>query len=217
MADTLVCSIELSKIAGITVKVQNESGKITQTIHMNGTSVTFTVEGEESKATIVQTAESVTTEVEGPEETSTITQTQDRVQVKCKAFEVLADTVTMKSTSDTTHESGKKFTVTSDSDMSLSSSAKLDMTSTGKMTLGSSDTLDAKATADATLSGKNVTVKGQMNLTLEGGLGAKISATNVDMSAKAKMDLAGALTTVGKDLTTVRGSLVKVEGMVKLG
>jgi hypothetical protein len=50
MADTLVCSIELSKTAGMTLTVTNSKDKITQTVVINGTTLVMTVKGEQSTA-----------------------------------------------------------------------------------------------------------------------------------------------------------------------
>jgi hypothetical protein len=51
-----------------------------------------------------------------------------------------------------------------------------------------------------------------------GGTEASISAIQVAINATAKLDAAGAVTNIGQDLTTVKGSLVNVQGTaVKLG
>src|SRR4029450_5593330 len=95
MSDTLICWVELKKTNGdgITINVQNDSGKVTQTIPLDGTPLTVTVKGEDSTSTITQDATKIIHEVKGPQETSTITQVQDKITVKVKAFEVDAETV----------------------------------------------------------------------------------------------------------------------------
>ncbi|HVJ88906.1 MAG TPA: hypothetical protein VM580_03820, partial [Labilithrix sp.] len=72
MADTLICSVELNKEKdkGITVKIQNSSGQITQTFQMDGTKITVTVKGAQSTSTITQDSESLELKVVGPAETS---------------------------------------------------------------------------------------------------------------------------------------------------
>jgi hypothetical protein len=218
MANTLVCSIELSKIDGVTVTVKNDSGKITQTIVMNGTSITTTVKGEKSTTTITQDSESFLFKVAGPQETSTITQKQDQVLIKVKNFEVDAEDVKVKSSKDSLFEATGKTTIKSTGDMALNSSAKLTSTSTADMKLDSSAKLTASAVGDASVSGMNTTVEGSMKLVTKGGTSAELSAGKVDISGTMTAAIAAPITNVGKDLTTVKGSLVKVEGsLVKLG
>ena len=75
---TLVCTVELDKEKGVTVKVENADDQITQTVVMDGTSITITVKGSE--------------------ETSTYVQKQDSVIITCKDFTVDATgTLTLKS------------------------------------------------------------------------------------------------------------------------
>ena len=52
--NTLVCSVELSKTAGMTLKVLNSAGKITQTVVINGTTLVMTVKGEKSTTTVTR-------------------------------------------------------------------------------------------------------------------------------------------------------------------
>lgn len=218
MAEPFICSIELSKTGGVTVVVRDEDADVTQKVAMNGTTVTITVQkGDAKTSTLTQDAEGFVLQVAG-DETSTITQKHDRIVMKCKAFEVDAETVTLKSEKDSTHEAGGKMTVTSTKDMSLSSSAKLGLSSTSEMTLDSSAALKASATGDAKLSGANTKIEASAKLTLDGGVAADISAGKVNISATMKADLTAPLTTVGQDVTTVQGSLVRVSGsLVKLG
>ena len=218
MASPFICSIELSKTDGVTVVVTDEDAKITQTIAMNGTTVTVTVKkGDDKTSTITQDAESLVLKVVG-EETSTVTQKHDSVAIKCKSFSVEAETVSVKSTEDSTHEAQGKLTVTSTKDMTLTSSAKLSASSTSDMKLASSAGFTASATADAKLSGMNTTVEASAALTAKGGTDAAVSGGKIALSGTMKADLTAPLTTVGQDVTTVKGSLVKVEGsLVKLG
>ncbi|MGK3962608.1 hypothetical protein WMF01_18725 [Sorangium sp. So ce1667] len=218
MAEPFICSIELSKTDGVTVIVKDEDANITQTVAMNGKTVTITVKkGDDKTSTITQDAESLVLEVVG-EQTSTITQKHDQVVVKCKAFSVDAETVSIKSEKDSTHEAGGKLTVTSTKDMALSSSAKLSASSTSEMKLESSAALKASATGDAKISGANTTVEASAKLALKGGVAADMSAGKISISGTMKADLTAPLTTVGEDVTTVKGTLVKVSGsLVKLG
>lgn len=67
----LVCTVEMSKESGITVKVEDADAGITQTITMDGTSLTLKVAGSAG--------------------TSTITQTADKIAIKCKDFTLDAE------------------------------------------------------------------------------------------------------------------------------
>ncbi|MDD9969226.1 MAG: hypothetical protein OXR73_23490 [Myxococcales bacterium] len=217
MANTLVCTVELSKTDGITLTVKNESGKITQTVHMDGTKVTTQVKGQKLTSTITQKDESVVTTVKG-KETSTITQKEDAITVKVKNFTVDAETVTVKSKKDSTHEAKGKFTAKSTKDMTLQSSAKLTVKSTQAMTLSSSNKLTAKATQDFAAQGMNAKVEGKTKATVKGGTQAEVAAAQVAVKGSAKVDVEGAMTNVGKSMTTIKGQMVKVDSaLIKLG
>lgn len=218
MGKELVCSIELSKENGITVKVENAKGKITQTIHMDGTTLTTTVKGKDSTSTITQKVGQVLTKVKGKKETSTIDQKDQSVTVKVKNFTVDAETVTMKSKKDSKHTVGAKLTMTSKKDATIKSNAKMTVKSMKAMTLSTTDKLTAKAIKDILCKGKNAQLNGMAKAVVKGGMAATVDATKVDVKAKAQANVAGAITNVGKNLTTIKGQMVKVEGMmVKLG
>src|SRR3569832_1658239 len=102
---TLVCTITLDKEKGACVEILNEEGKITQTIEMDGTTLTITVKGEQ--------------------ETSTIIQKDASIAIKCKTFTLDAETITCTSTKASLHESKDTFTIKSTKDMTLESQAKL--------------------------------------------------------------------------------------------
>ena len=74
---TLICTIELDKAQGLTIKVEDPDGKLTQTVTIDGKAITL--------------------EVKGDSDTSTVVQKPDSVTITCKAFTVEADTITLKS------------------------------------------------------------------------------------------------------------------------
>jgi hypothetical protein len=90
----LVCTIQLDKQRGILVRVQGES--TTQTVTLDGTTLTLEVEGEAGK--------------------STITQTADAVKIDCTTF-------TVNATGNATIKAGAalKLTGTSDAEVSAAS------------------------------------------------------------------------------------------------
>ena len=59
---TLVCRIELDKMTGAKVTIENADGKITQTIHMDGTKITTKIQGEKDTSTIEQIADTISKE-----------------------------------------------------------------------------------------------------------------------------------------------------------
>ena len=91
----LLCRVELNKIGGITITVDNKDGKITHTIVLSGDSVTTTSKGES--------------------ETSSITQTPEKIAMKCKTFELSAETISCSSSDSTSLTSGSDFSIKSDS------------------------------------------------------------------------------------------------------
>lgn len=212
----LVCSVEFNKTKGVTVRVFDAAGKKTQTVVIDHESMVLTVDGGQKKSTITQKEDSIISEVKG-EETSTVTQKHDSVTVKCKTFTVDAETVEVKSSKDTTHDSKGKYTVTSTKDMSVTSSAKADFKATGNMTL-EGQKFDAKGTSGATLKGLTVEVKGDTKCTVKSDTAVEVKGLKVDVKADGQLTLEGPITNVGQSMTTVKGQMVKVEGtLVKIG
>ncbi len=68
---TLACTVELDKVAGLTVTVENAAASTTQTVKMNGVTIEL--------------------KVTGPAGTSTYTQSAEKVAVVCREFEVTAE------------------------------------------------------------------------------------------------------------------------------
>ena len=164
---SLVCRIELDKEKGVLLTVENGDDKITQTIVMDGTSITTTVKGSE--------------------ETSTITQKQDSIAMNCKTFTLDAETITCKSTKETLHESGQDFDITSGKNLNVSakSSAEykaMDTTieSTSKTEI-KGGTLVLSGTASAELKGASIKLdaKGLLDLVAGGAATLQGSIANI--------------------------------------
>jgi hypothetical protein len=163
----LVCRVELDKTKGIVLTVENSEDSITQTIVMDGTSITTTVKGTGA--------------------TSTITQEQDGVQIDCKTFTLKAETITCKSTGETRHESGQDFIIKSTSNVDVSATcdakykalnSRVESTSATKI---SGMTLELSGTATAELKGPSVTVDatGMMDLKSSGIVNLKGTIVNI--------------------------------------
>ncbi|HYI00517.1 hypothetical protein [Hyalangium sp.] len=196
----LVCTVELDKEKGVTVKVENADDQITQTVVMDGTSITITVKGSE--------------------ETSTYVQKQDSVVITCKDFTVDATgTLTLKSAKASSWNSQDVLTVESTKDMSLTSQAKLTQKAAQDATLKS----DAKVAIEAAM---NLDLKGMQTTLVASGGENKIEGLTLKMEGKTQAELSSAMTKVSGQgklglessgvaelkgaMTTVGGSLVKL-------
>lgn len=198
---TLVCKVELDKVKGITVTVDNEDGKITQTVTMDGTTLEIKVKGES--------------------ETSTWTQKADSIAIKCKTFTLDAETITCTSEKATKHESKDTFTVKSTKDMSLSTDAKFSADAKQDMShAGMNVSVEAKQKVTVkgpmgvalTASGGEAKMEG-LTLALKGTTGAKLEGLKVDVKADTMLNAEG-----GAMATLKGGGMAKVEGaLVKLG
>lgn len=198
---TLVCTVEMDKQKGVTVKVENADDSITQTVVMDGTSITITVKGSE--------------------ETSTIVQKQDSVTITCKDFTVDATgTLTLKSAKESQWTSQDIVKVESTKDMTFTSSAKLTQSASQDAKLSS----NAKIAIEAT---QNLDMKGmQTSLTGTGGE-TKIEGLTLKMSGKTQAELSSAMTKVSgqgqlglesSGVAELKGSMTTVGGsLVKLG
>jgi hypothetical protein len=86
------------------------------------------------------------------------------------------------------------------------------------MSLSTDQKLALAATSDAKLSGANVEVSAQAKLELKGGTQASLQSLKVSIAGDTQAELKAPMTNVGQDLTTIKGSIVKVDGqLIKLG
>ncbi|EFI34725.1 conserved hypothetical protein [Desulfonatronospira thiodismutans ASO3-1] len=192
----LACRIELDKEKGVTVTVENEDGKITQTLVMDGTSIILTCKGQD--------------------DTSSITQKQDSIDIKCKNFNLDAESITCQSEKDTVHKSQQKYEIQSTKDMLLKSESNFSAKSDSKAEV-SGKSLELSADNKAALSGADVSVKAKNKtdvsgnkLGLSGKMQADMDAMSVKVAAKGKMDVQGKLTTIKGSITNVQGKMVKL-------
>lgn len=197
---TLVCKVELDKVKGITVTVQNDDDKITQTVTMDGTTLTIKVAGQS--------------------DTSTWTQKADSIAIKCKTFTLDAETITCTSDKATKHESKDIFSVHSAKDMTLKTDAKFDAEATQDMSLkGMNVAIEAKqAITEKGPTGVSLQASGGeaklagLTLALKGDTGAKLEGLKVDIKADTILQAEGGAT------ATLKGAMANVQGsLVKLG
>ena len=165
---TLVCRLELDKIKGIILTVENGDGNITQTIVMDGTSITTTVKGAQA--------------------TSTITQKQDSIAIDCKTFTLNAESITCKSTGKTSHESGQDFDVKSSNNLNVSA------TNAAKYT-ALNTTLES--TAETKVNGATLKFSGTASAELKGPM-ITLDATGIlDLKSSGIANLKGSLVKIG--------------------
>ena len=162
---TLICRVELSKETGLTITANDPEGNVTQTIVMDGKSITMTVKGKK---------------------TSTITQTEEAINLKCTEFTVEAESVSVKSKKESTYESGKDHTIKGDG-VSLTAQKSADISGQDvavdaeKGVALSGMEVTAEGTQSAKMSGAMVDVeaKGQLALNANGAAELKGTATTV--------------------------------------
>lgn len=197
---TLVCKIELDKTKGITVTVENADGQITQTMVMDGTSIT--------------------TKVAGQSDTSTIVQKADSIVVTVKDFTLDTETITFKSSKTSEWTSQDTLKVTSTKDMTLTSSAKLTQSATQDAKLSSSANVTVEATSAFKASGMTAAMSASGGEAKVEGMTLKLSGqTNAEMAgAIAKVSAQGSLSLESTGIAKLQGSMTTVGGtLVKLG
>lgn len=164
---TLVCRAELNKKEGLILTVENGDDGITQTIVMDGTSITTTVAGSS--------------------QTSTITQHQDSIAIACKTFTLDAETITCNSTQATSHESGMDFKIKSGKDLNVSATAKGAYSATNST---------MESTAKTEIKGNMLNMDGTVSAELKGG-SIKLSATGImDLIASGIATLKGSVVNI---------------------
>ena len=170
---SLVCRIELDKEKGVLLTVENGDDQITQTIVMDGTSITTTVKGSK--------------------EPSTITQKQDSIAMVCKTFTLDADTITCRSKEKTLHESGQDFDITSGKNLNVSAKSSAEykakdttIESTSKTEI-KGGTLVLSGTASAELKGASIKLDAQGLLDLVAGGAATLKGAVVNIKGKLNM------------------------------
>jgi hypothetical protein len=197
----LVCTVEMDKANGVSVKVENADAQITQTVVMDGDSVTLTVQGSS--------------------ETSTIVQKADSIVIKCKDFTVdVTGKLTLKSAKASSWTSQDILKLDSTKDMTLKSGAKLTQTASSDAKLSSSTKVNVEAGTDLVAKGMKATLQAT-------GGEAKVDGVTLKMSGKSKADLdapmvkvaaKGKLGLESSGMAELKGSMTTVSGsMVKLG
>ena len=193
----LVCRIELNKKTGLTLSVVNESGKITQTAALDGTTITLTCKGDE--------------------ETSTIVQQPDSISLECKTFSLNAETITLKSSKQSRYQSEETIDIQSTKDMHLDSKAGLtgraadDVNLKGRNVTVAADSKAAMSGASAEVKASGKAQLSAAALSLSGSTKMEMEGLQVKISAKGMMDLeANGIATLKGQMANLKGTLVKI-------
>ncbi|MBM7118739.1 DUF2345 domain-containing protein [Archangium primigenium] len=196
----LTCTLEMDHEKGLTLKVEDPDGKLSQTITFDGQAITLEVKSDSDTSTIVQKADSIT--------------------MSCKAFSVKADTITLESKKDSAWKSEQVLQLESKKDMTLTSGEKLTQQAKKGASFSSDDTMEVKAAKDFTLEGMNVQLSAPSgalelkakSLAMKGTAEAALEAATVKVSAKAEL----ALESTGQ--AKLKGTMTTVSGTpVSLG
>jgi hypothetical protein len=169
----LVCRVELDKTKGIVLTVENGQGKITQTIVMDGTSITTTVKGQS--------------------DTSKITQKDNSIEIDCKNFTLNADTIHCKSKGATSHESGQNF--------EIKSGQNINATATGDAKYKAMNTA-VESTAETKISGMTVKLSGTTSAEVKGA-SVTVEATGMmDLKSSGIANIKGSIVNI-KDIVNI--------------
>jgi hypothetical protein len=195
---TLICTIELDKQGGATVTIENPEAGITQTVRMDGTTLTLKVAGGSA--------------------TSTYVQEQDKIHLTAKELVFEAETIRAHSTKQSSWRSEQTLGLESQGNFSIATAANLSAEATGDAQLSGAN-LRACARAAAALEGASTTLKGSAQLSVEG------AQVQVQASGPAKIEAAmmevkasGMLNLESTGVATLRGAITNVAGsLLNLG
>lgn len=215
---SLLCSIELDREQGVTVRVTDDKGAVTQIIHLDGTNLSLEVKSKNSSSRIEQKDAMIKFFVEKGANKSSYIQTPESFEVSCKNFKLDADTIHIESSAKTDIKAGNDLTISSKGDLELSSQGQMGLSTKGNLSASSSRILSLKGGSKASLSAPQVDAKGTAKMALSSGTLLQMKATKVDIKAQAQLTAGAPITNLGQNMTSVKGQLIKVEGaLVKIG
>ncbi|MET0402233.1 MAG: hypothetical protein ABW123_07500 [Cystobacter sp.] len=196
----LVCTVELDKEKGVTVKVENAEGKITQTVVMDGTSITLKVQGNSETSTVVQKEDSVTITCKDFTVDATGTLTLKSAKASSWASQ---DILKVESTQDMTFDTKAKLTQSAAQDAKLSSKANVAVEATSKLDLKGMQTSLVASAGDNVVDGVNLKMSGKAQAELSSPMTKVAGQGKLGLESSGIAELKGSMTTVG-------GALVKL-------
>jgi hypothetical protein len=181
----LVCTIEMDKIAGLTVTIDNPDDSIKQTVTMNGTTIVLKVVGGDA--------------------TSTITQDQKKISIACTQFELKAtETVDVSSGKASTYKSDDTMTLQSAKDMTQKSDANVSVS-------GQKIAVEGQTEVAITGASQNKLTLASAGATLAAVPKLAMSGTQVEVKADATFNAeASGIATVKGAMTNIQGDLVNI-------
>lgn len=190
----LICTIDLDKEKGLTVTVEDPDGKLTQTVMLDGKSITLEVKNDSDRSTIVQKP--------------------DSISITCKDFKLDAETLTLESKKASKWESKETLDLTSTKDMVFKSEAKLTQEAAQDAALCSQVNLKLEGAQEFTLEGGRGKVSATTDtlelegpeLKLKGTSQADLGAPLIKVAAKGKLGLES----VG--VAELKGNMTSVSG-----
>jgi len=219
-AQTFSCHIELSKPDGITIVIK-DSKKKDQNLRrlvLGPTSITLTCKDGAVTSVVTQKDGSIKTEVTTDKGTTTIDQDGETIAFTCKTFKVTAETLTLKATKDGSLTTDGKCTIKSTGDAVIDSAAKLTLSSVQKLAATGQDSVAIAATTKLALSGAQAELTATSTLAVKSDGTAELSGMTVALKGQTQLTAEAPITSVGKDMTSVKGQIVEISGsLVKLG
>jgi hypothetical protein len=219
-AQTFSCRVELSKTDGITIVIKDSVKKdqYLRRIELAPASITLTCVDGAVTSVVTQKDGSIKTAVTTDKGTTTIDQDGETIAFTCKHFKVESETFSLKATQDGSLTTDGKCTVKSTGDATIDSAAKLTVKSVQKLALSGQESVSVDAAAKLAMSGAQAALEGKSTLALTSSGTAELSAMSVAIEGKTQLSAEAPITTVGKNMTSVKGQIVEVSGaMVKLG
>lgn len=214
------CRIELSRADGVTVVIQDAKKKDrrARTLVVGPAGITLTCVDGAVTSVIRQRDGALRTEVTTDKGTTSLEQDGETIACTCKTFRVKAETLELHATQDGAVVTGGKLTVKSTADAVVESSAKLTAKSVGQLELSSAAGLDVAATARLALSGAQAELEGKTTVAVKSGGTAELSGMTVAVSGQTQLSAEAPITSIGRNMTTVKGQIVEVSGaLVKVG
>jgi hypothetical protein len=219
-APQFFCRIELSKPDGVTIiiKDKQKQDQFVRSIVLGPTAITLTCKDGAVTSVVTQKDGSIKTEVTTAKGTTTIDQDGETIAFKCKTFQVDAETVTVKATQNGSITTDGTCTIKSTGDAVVDSAAKLTLKSVQKLAITGQETIAIDATAKLAMSGAQAALAGKTTLALTSDGTAELTGMTVALKGQTQLTAEAPITSVGKDMTSVKGQIVEVSGaLVKLG
>lgn len=219
-AQTFSCRVELSKTDGITIVIKDRQKKDQnlRRIVLGPDSIALTCVNGAVTSTVTQKDGSIKTEVTTDKGTTTIDQDGETIAFTCKTFKVTAETLTLKATQDGSITTDGKCTIKTTGDALVDSAAKLTLQSVQKLAATAQDSVAIAATTKLALSGAQAELAATSTLAVKCDGTAELTGMTVAVKGQTQLSAEAPITSIGKDMTSVKGQIVEVSGaLVKLG